>query len=237
MTTRYVWLEGRQPYDATLVLQETLVAERAADRIPNVVLFLEHEPVITVGRARGADDNVLDAAQIPVTRISRGGDVTWHGPGQLVAYPIVALQGERADLHLHLRSIEDAVIGLLRELGLHPTRDTRNTGVWLPDDDPLPKKVCSVGIGCKRWVTWHGLALNVSTDPNVWQRLRPCGFGADVMTRLDDHMHHTPPLGRLAQQLAQHLATSLDLGPPDDWHVAHQATLEAVLGRPSPEKP
>ena len=120
---RFVRLPGLQDYAAVHALQRDLVDLRARGEAPDVVLLLEHAETITVGRARGAEANVLDAGEVPVVAVERGGDVTWHGPGQLVAYPIVKLEGPRADLHLHLHSLEDAVIGLLADYGLPSGRD------------------------------------------------------------------------------------------------------------------
>lgn len=207
--TRYIRLPGLSPYTPVHELQRHLLAARIRNEIPDTILFLEHEATITVGRARYAADNVLQAGDTPVVKVERGGDVTWHGPGQLVAYPIVDLRGRREDLHLHLHSLEEAVVRLLVERGLPATRDDRNTGVWLPGAD-LPQKVCSIGIACRRWVTWHGLALNVDPTPQAFGSINPCGFRSDVMTRLADHLPPLP-LDSLIQPLADHLADALEI--------------------------
>ncbi len=210
--TRIVHLPGPTDYHAIHQLQQRLVAARAADTIGDVVLLLEHAPTITLGRTRGSEASVLPGASAPVVKIERGGDATWHGPGQLVAYPIVALQGERRDLHRHLHALEDAVIALLQELGTAPVRDPRNTGVWLPiEGSDRPHKVCSIGIACRRWVTWHGLALNVDVDLGAFEQIRPCGFDASVMTRLADHLRPCPSPTQLVQPLAAHLCAALSL--------------------------
>lgn len=214
---RFVHLPGLVDYAEAHTLQRTLVDRRARDEIDDVVLLLEHADVFTVGRTRGAEANVLSAGGIPVVGVERGGDVTWHGPGQLVAYPIVKLA--KPDLHAHLRALEDAVIGLLADRGLPAGRDARNTGVWLPGSaGDLPRKVCSVGIACRRWVTWHGLALNVDPDLERFGRIRPCGFDAGVMTRTADHLAPTPDrparsptVAELAEPLARWLARTLGL--------------------------
>lgn len=210
---RFVWLEGLSDYAEVHALQQALLEERAAGAVDDVVLLLEHTETITVGRKRGAADNVLAPEGVPVVPVERGGDVTWHGPGQLVAYPIVRLEGRRADLHLHLRSLEEAVIALLAGLGLEARRDPRNTGVWLPASSGPPRKVCSVGIACRRWVTWHGLALNVRPEPDAFRRIRPCGFEPEVMTRLLEHLGRDCPTPEsLAPALAVHLAEQLEVG-------------------------
>jgi len=207
---RFVRLPGLTPYADAHALQQALVEARIGDRIPDVVLLLEHRDVITVGRRRDAAANVLTAGDLPVVSVERGGDVTWHGPGQLVAYPIVRLEGARADLHRYLRSLEESVIGLLADLGLSGVRDERNTGVWLPGEDGH-RKVCSIGIASRKWVTWHGLALNVTSDLRQFQRLNPCGLDAGLMTRLADHLDPCPTVEDLAEPLARHLADALGL--------------------------
>lgn len=217
---RFVWLQGLSDYETVHALQRRLVERRALGEIDDVVLLLEHTETITVGRKRDARSNVLLPEGVPVVAVERGGDVTWHGPGQLVAYPIVQLEGARADLHLHLRSLEQAVIELLGGLGLEGRRDSRNTGVWLAGGQGLPQKVCSVGIACRRWVTWHGLALNVRPERRAFHRIRPCGFEPDVMTRLLDHMGlDCPTPESLAPALAVHLAEHLHVGF-DAWETA-----------------
>jgi lipoyl(octanoyl) transferase len=176
---RFVWIEGAAPYLEVHALQQALVAARAADRLEDVVLLLEHPATITVGR-RGREDAVIAADGVPVVAVERGGEATWHGPGQLVAYPIVSRRG-RLDLHAHLRALEAAVIEVLARLGVEGKRDPRNSGVWVGDP---ARKVCSVGISVRQEVTWHGLALNLSPDLGEFARIRPCGFGAEIMTSL-----------------------------------------------------
>ncbi|TNE90940.1 MAG: lipoyl(octanoyl) transferase LipB [Deltaproteobacteria bacterium] len=232
--SRFVHLSGQVPYADGLALQEALLTARIRDEIDDTVLLLEHASTITVGRTRGAEANVLDAGDVPVVPVSRGGDVTWHGPGQLVAYPIVKLEGTRADLHLHLRSLEQAVIDLLADHGLDGMRDPRNTGVWLPIDGlELPRKTCSVGIACRKWTTWHGLALNVDADLGAFARIHPCGFEASVMTRMADHLDPCPSVDALVPGLAGHLATALDI-PLAPVETADVTALLAELQQPSP---
>ncbi|MCB9673854.1 MAG: lipoyl(octanoyl) transferase LipB [Alphaproteobacteria bacterium] len=204
--TRFVHLAGATSYREVHALQAELLDQRIRNVIPDTVLLLEHAPVFTVGRTRGAMANVLDPGEAEVVEVERGGDVTWHGPGQLVAYPIVDLRNRREDLHLHMHSLEEAVIRLLADLGVPSGRDDRNTGVWIEGH-----KVCSIGIACRRWVTWHGLALNVDPDPSWFQRINPCGFDSAIMTRLADHLDPCPSVGSLVQPLADHLADCLDI--------------------------
>ena len=232
MSPRWLRLAGQVPYARVHALQKQLLQARIDGSIPDTVLLLEHQPTITVGRARDALTNVLDPGDTPIVQVERGGDVTWHGPGQLVAYPIVDLRGRREDLHLHLHSLEDAVIRTLAELGLDAGRDDRNTGVWLPREDGAPQKVCSIGIACRRWVTWHGLALNVDPDLLAFARINPCGFQAEVMTRLVDHRPDLT-LDGLVEPLAAHLATTLDIEPGPVHTVALDDLLSEVPGEPA----
>jgi lipoyl(octanoyl) transferase len=231
----FVRLEGLSRYEQVHTLQRQLVDLRAAGRIDDIVLLLEHEAVITVGRKRDSGQNVLFAEGTPVVEVERGGDVTWHGPGQLVAYPILKLEGRRADLHLHLRSLEEAVLALCAELGLSPCRDERNTGVWLPSPQgDLPQKVCSVGIACRKWVSWHGLALNITVDLGVFQRIRPCGFNAEIMTRLNDHSGVSWSVEALSHPLARHLAAALEVPMSGPIRRAISPDLRTVLASIEP---
>ena len=168
------------PYAQAHALQLRLLGERIANTIGNTVVIVEHDPVFTVGRKRGAETNLLAPGDVPVFQVERGGDVTFHGPGQLVVYPICALVGADRDLHAWLRRIESLVMDVIGQFGVAGERDARNTGVWVSG-----RKVCSVGIACRRWVTWHGLALNVHTDLEYLTRINPCGLDAGLYTTLE----------------------------------------------------
>lgn len=231
-------LTGLTPYDAAHALQEDLVARRRQDLDDDVVLLLEHPETITLGR-RPVDDGVLDASGVPVVRVERGGFATWHAPGQLVAYPIVALDGERRDVHRHLAALEEAVIATLGGLGVEAGRDERNTGVWVGG-----RKVCSVGVAIRQWVSWHGLALNVVNDLGGFARIRPCGFEAQVMTRLADHLDPCPSVDAVAERLAPRLAAELGSAsvrqvrvPGGDDPVALREAILAAARSPGAEPP
>lgn len=206
--TELVVLDGLSPYAAVHALQERLVELRRAGRVGDVVLLLQHPPTITVGRRAEGLAGVVAPGDVPVVAIERGGEATYHAPGQLVAYPIVALDGPRRDVHAHLRALEEAVITVLAGLGIAGGRDARNTGVWVAG-----RKICSVGIAIRQWVTWHGLALNVDVDLGGFARIRPCGFDAEVMTRLADHVRSCPPASSLVEALGASLVDALGLAP------------------------
>ncbi len=175
---------GRRSYEDVYQLQQERLAARIQGDVGDAVLLVEHDPVVTRGR-RSAEGDVADVP-FPVVSIERGGEATYHGPGQIVAYPIVYLPEGRRDLHRYLRDLEQAVIDALAALSVEARREDGLTGVWIAD-----KKACSIGVAVRRWVTWHGLALNVTTDMEAFRSFAPCGLSADVMTRVQDHL----PLG------------------------------------------
>ena len=205
---RIVWLGTEVSYTEVHELQQELVEAVASGQLEDTLLMLGHAAVYTVGRHRGAADNILNVEMTPVVSVERGGDVTWHGPGQLVAYPIVQLEESRQDLRGYLRNLEEAILLTLRSLGLDAERDERNTGVWL--SGPLgSRKVASIGIAVRRWVTWHGLAINVAPDMRAFARVNPCGMSSDVMTSLAQHCTDVPKVMDLILPLAKNLSTTL----------------------------
>jgi len=168
---------GRVPYETALGWQDALVARRLAGGA-DALLMLEHPPVYTLGR--GADAGFLGAAaggEIPVLRVGRGGQVTYHGPGQLVGYPIVDLRELRPDVRWYVRGLEAVLIGSLADLGIVATRRAGLTGVWIG-----PRKIASIGVGIRRWVTSHGFALNVARDVSGFAAITPCGLDGVTMT-------------------------------------------------------
>lgn len=209
---RAVHLTGFSDYARVHALQERLVEARRAGQIDDVLLTLQHPPTITLGRSRGSAAHVVAPGDAPVVQIERGGDVTWHAPGQLVGYPIVALGEGEQDLRAFLRALEDSVVVVLGGLGVVAGRDDRNTGVWVDCEDGARRKICSLGVACRGWVTWHGLALNVDNELADFARVQPCGFGAEVMTRLADHVRPCPTADALVPALRA--AIALRLGRP-----------------------
>jgi lipoate-protein ligase B len=172
-----VGLPGRLDYTRAVAWQEALVARRIAGG-PDALLLLEHPPVYTLGR--GADPRHLGSAgagEAPVHRVHRGGQVTYHGPGQLVGYPIVGLRDLRPDLRWYLRMLEGVLIDTLGVLGIAADRRTGLTGVWVGE-----RKIASIGIALRRWVAWHGFALNVGRDLGGFARITPCGITGVEMT-------------------------------------------------------
>ena len=178
---------GTSPYREVWARQLALVEQRQRGEVPDTLLLVEHPHVFTLGRRREAAQNVLAPGDVEVIEIERGGDATYHGPGQLVAYPILQLGDGEQDLHRYLRTLEDAVIATCARLGLAADREPGKTGVWCGPPERR-RKLCSMGIACRHWVTFHGLALNVTTDLSYFRRINPCGFEASVMSSLAEQL-------------------------------------------------
>lgn len=169
---------GRIAYDECADLQGRLAAEVAAGRAEEALLLLEHPPVYTVGRS-GTAASILDPA-VRTVAVNRGGDVTWHGPGQLVGYPVVDLGRRGRDLHCYLRFLEEVLIAVAADYGAAAWRVPGRTGVWTTRG-----KLASIGVGVRRWVTMHGFALNVTNDLAPFTRISPCGIVDCPVTTLE----------------------------------------------------
>ncbi len=180
MNEIHVIQAGTVPYAEALEWQRQLADDRIAGRLSHdVLLLLEHPPVVTLGRNSHAA-HLLEPDGIDVFEVERGGDVTFHGPGQLVGYPILDLRAYQQDLHWYLRTLERALIEALGILDIPAERNPGFTGVWTRG-----RKIASIGIHVKQWVTWHGFALNVTTDLTHFDRIVPCGIQGVVMTSVD----------------------------------------------------
>ena len=171
---------GTVDYDSALALQDALVEARRDDRMGDTLLLLEHPHVFTLGRGADARHLLEARAGVPVFRVSRGGQVTYHGPGQLVGYPILKLQGGDRDIHLYLRRLEQTMIDALATLEIAARRRERLTGVWVGE-----RKIGSIGVGMRRWITLHGFALNVRTDLDYFGAMVPCGIAGVEMTSVE----------------------------------------------------
>jgi lipoyl(octanoyl) transferase len=172
---------GIVEYAAALALQTAMVAARQANEIGDTLLLLEHPHVFTLGR--GADERFMlpqRPGNVPVYRVSRGGQVTYHGPGQLIGYPILKLEGRERDVHRYLRNIEEGMIRALAECDIAATRREGLTGIWAGT-----KKIGSIGVGIKRWTTCHGFALNVCPDLSYFSGIVPCGIAGCEMTSIE----------------------------------------------------
>jgi lipoate-protein ligase B len=176
-TLTTVWL-GRIDYQAALELQNMLAGARRRDEIGDALLLLEHPHVFTLGR--GAEERfLLNPAGIPVHRVSRGGQVTYHGPGQLIGYPILKLEGAERDVLCYLRRLEQTLIDSLAAWAIEAHRREGLTGVWVGEE-----KIASIGVGFRRWVSLHGFALNVTTNLRYFDQIVPCGIAGCRMTSI-----------------------------------------------------
>lgn len=187
MAERELWTVtlGRVPYGEALELQRNIARDRISGAIPqDVLLLLEHPPVVTLGRGTKEKNLVsspefLQSKGVELYEVERGGDVTFHGPGQLVGYPIIDLKRHREDLHWYLRKIEEALINTLADYAIPGERNTAFTGVWTRG-----RKIASIGVHARDWVTWHGFALNITTDLSFFDLIVPCGIDGVVMTSI-----------------------------------------------------
>ena len=213
----YVAGLGRVGYGEALILQRDLAERRITNAIDrDLLLLVEHPPVITLGRGfheenltTSRDDLTLQGVE--VHEAERGGDVTFHGPGQLVGYTIFDLQEHKPDLHLFLRQIESTLIRALETFGLPGSRKDGLTGVWVEN-----RKIASIGIHVKRWVTWHGFALNVSTDLSYFDLIVPCGINDVTMTSVRRELGERAPAGvwgQVADAVVQGFAEVFDQRP------------------------
>jgi lipoyl(octanoyl) transferase len=190
------------PYGRGLELQERLVAERQAGRIEDQLLLLEHEAVFTLGRNARQENVLLPAGLLrqrgfELFETGRGGDVTYHGPGQIVGYPILDLSPDRRDVHRYVRDLEQVMIDACSDFGLAAFRVPGLTGVWVGRD-----KIGAIGVRLSRWVTSHGFAFNVSTDLSAFELIVPCGIRDHGVTSLERLLGRALPLDEVMDRLA-----------------------------------
>ena len=192
---------GQMDYLAALEVQEQLVIRKQRETSADILLFVEHPHVYTLGRG-GDESNVLAAQGVPVYRTSRGGDITYHGPGQLVVYPIVDLRSRlRKDVHRYVRNLELSAIRTLRDFGLEGTRQPPYTGIWIGG-----RKIAAIGVAVRRCITFHGLALNVNTDLSYFNRIIPCGLAWAEVTSMTNELGAAPSVEQVRESFLSHFA-------------------------------
>ena len=217
---------GRQSYKPTWDTQEAQLQKivdlkkrnRAAISpvpTPNYFYWVEHPPVITLGKSGMPKHLLINKQQLIEKGIeffttNRGGDITFHGPGQLVGYPILDLENFFTDIHKYLRLLEEAIILTLKEYGLSAERSDGETGVWLGVGTPFARKICAMGVKSSRWVTMHGFALNVNTDLTYFDYIIPCGIQGKAVTSLERELKQSVPLNEVKTKILTHFSTLFD---------------------------
>ncbi len=192
---------GSMDYLAALALQENLVELKQRESAADILLFVEHPHVYTLGRG-GDESNVLSAQAVPVYRTSRGGDVTYHGPGQLVVYPIIDLRSKlRKDVHRYVRNLEQTAIQTLADYGIATTRRPPYTGIWIDN-----RKIAAIGVAVRRCITCHGIALNVNTDLSYFKRIIPCGLTWAEVTSMAEELGAEQSLSDVRKRFLHHFA-------------------------------
>ena len=207
------WL-GRAGFEEALAIQEEIVARKIADSAADdELLLLEHEPVYTIGRTPD-QSSLLDVAHLPhlVVQINRGGQATYHGPGQIIGYPILDLKPRGQDLHRYLRALEDFLIALLQDFGVAGERREGLTGVWVGG-----KKIASIGVGVRRWITMHGFALNVCGDLAPFGRITPCGIAGVEMTSIERERGGDVDVESVARRTEEFFLKTASLGTSEAW--------------------
>lgn len=202
---------GLVDYDEALELQTRCEAARKACLIPDLLILLEHPPVYTYGRGADLkhlllDQEDLEKQGIKLREIRRGGDITFHGPGQIVGYPIIDLQNHGKDAHLYLRKLEDVLKATLEEFELQPYTVEGKTGVWCGDG-----KIAAIGVGISRWITTHGFALNVNTDLNYFGGIVPCGLHGMQATSMKAQSRHTIDMEAVKNRLVGNFGSQFEL--------------------------
>jgi len=234
---RELWIVflGLTPYEEALELQRTLAAERISGAIPeDLLLLVEHPPVVTLGRSAKSQNLVsspeyLASRGVELFEVERGGDVTFHGPGQLVGYPIMDLKRHKLDLHWYLRQVEEALIRTLAAYSIPAERSAGFTGVWTRG-----RKIASIGVHARDWVTWHGFALNVTTDLSYFDLIIPCGIDGVTMTSiakeidLQDSQLRQPTLQSAGELVSRAFGELFDLVPVaiEAGSIAAQASMK-----------
>jgi lipoyl(octanoyl) transferase len=186
-------------------------------KTPNYIVFCEHPHVYTLGKSGKPEHLLLDEQglkdkQATYYPINRGGDITYHGPGQIVGYPILDLDNFFTDIHLYLRTLEEAVILTMADFGLKGERYTGYTGVWLDADIPeKARKICAMGVRCSRWVTMHGFAFNVNTDLDYFKNIVPCGIDDKAVTSMQAELGHEVNINEVKKTLLHHISVLFEM--------------------------
>jgi lipoate-protein ligase B len=224
---------GRLGYGEALELQRAVARARIAGEVgDDVLLLVEHPPVVTLGRSTKATSlplpaDAIRARGVEVHEVERGGDVTFHGPGQLVGYPIVDLKRHKKDLHWYLRTVEQALIDALATFGIGGGRVEKYTGVWVDG----ARKIASIGVHARDWVTWHGFALNVTTALSYFDLIVPCGIHGVEMTSVSRELARDVSLGEVSAAVSAAFAAAFSLDATPTPLDALSVALGTSAGR------
>lgn len=206
------WDRQETIFNETVALKTKNRTENINTATPNYLVFNEHPHVYTLGKSGKPENLLLDeeglkAKKATYYKINRGGDITYHGPGQIVGYPIVDLDNFFTDIHLYLRTLEEAVILTLADYGINAGRYPGFTGVWLDADNEKARKICAMGVRCSRWVTMHGLAFNVNTDLDYFKNIVPCGIDDKDVTSMQREVGRQLDMEEVKEKLKNHIAS------------------------------
>jgi lipoyl(octanoyl) transferase len=237
---------GRIAWTEAFTLQQRVVAARKAGTVPDTLLFCEHPNTITLGRNARlqhllASESLLRQKRVELHHTNRGGDITYHGPGQLVGYPILHLAAIRRDIGWYMRMLEEAMIRASAEFGVTAVREAGKTGVWVAKGGAAPEKLAALGVHLSRWVTSHGFAYNVSTDLRYFGLIVPCGIAGSGATSLEKLLGGASvAIAEVAERVAKHLGAMLNLEMRPVPRVQfmrelERAELSAQLGAPAEE--
>jgi len=211
---------GRLDFLAALSWQEQLIELKQRQGVADILLFVEHPHVYTIGRS-GDLNNVLAAQDVPLHRASRGGDVTYHGPGQLVVYPIIGLRSKlRKDVHRYVKNLEMTAIETLKNFGLEARRRPPYTGIWIDN-----RKIAAMGIAVRKGITYHGLALNVNTDLSYFDRIIPCGLSWADVTSMAKELGKDPSVHNVRESFLCHFAELF--GYTEIENISHFSEFQA----------
>ncbi len=213
----------QEAWDTQVSIFDTIVAAKMANRnndtsfaTENYLLFVEHPHVYTLGKSGDLSNLLLNENQLKEKgatfyKSNRGGDITYHGPGQIVGYPIFDLENFFTDIHKYLRFLEEAIVLTLKDYGLKAERSPGETGVWFDVGTPFARKICALGVRCSRWVSMHGFALNVNVDLGYFDNIIPCGIKGKAVTSMEAELGRKIPEKEVKQKIAKHLAQLFEI--------------------------
>lgn len=210
------WNKQEQIFEQTVGLKVKNRTENTQEPTPNFLVFCEHPHVYTLGKSGHPENLLLDEQglkekEATYYKINRGGDITYHGPGQIVGYPILDLDNFFTDIHLYLRTLEEAVILTLADYGIAAGRYEGYTGVWLDADNERARKICAMGVRCSRWVTMHGFAFNVNADLDYFKNIVPCGIDDKDVTSMQRELGKPLDMEDIKGKLKNHIAKLFEM--------------------------